>query len=73
MPPTRGCSNVHISYYGRSVTKTVGESATFVRCKLMTGVFAAAVGGRFTFDVKIILVCRWWYLLFNTWELKEVL
>lgn len=55
MPPTRGCSNVHISYYGRSVTKMVGESATFVRCKLMTGVFAAIVGGRFTFDIKIIL------------------
>lgn len=36
------------------LTKTTNESATFVRFELMTVVFAADVGDRFTFDIKII-------------------
>lgn len=57
----RSYMNVHIRHYRRLGTAV--EAATFVWYNLMT-VFASIVGGRFTFDVKIILyVCRWYPLI----------
>lgn len=54
MPPTL-CSVLMSIYVIMGVlTKTTNESATFVRFELMTVVFAADVGDRFTFDIKII-------------------
>lgn len=41
------------------MTNLVGESTYFVRCELMTVVFVAHVGDRFTVDIKIILRRRW--------------